>query len=159
MGRLLAVGLVVIAALAVVLVVNGEGPNKPKDEKAAAPPGQSSTVATAPPGQKPETSGEPGGNGAAVGATVRMKDLRFRPSAVSVEVGESVRFVNNDTVAHTVLQDFGPRSGTAAAVDSERIQPGETFSFVVRRNGLIAYVCTLHPTVMTGQILVEKRAD
>lgn len=159
MGRLLAVGLVVIAALAVVLVVNGEGPNKPKDEEAAVPPGQSSTVATAPAGQKPETSGEPGGNRAAVGATVRMKDLRFRPSAVSVEVGESVRFVNNDTVAHTVLQDFGPRSGTAPAVDSERIQPGETFSFVVRRNGLIAYVCTLHPTVMTGQILVEKRAD
>lgn len=159
MGRLLAVGLVVIAALAVVLVVNGEGPNKPEEKEAAAPPGQSRTVETAPPGQRPETSGEPGGQDARIGAKVRMKNLRFRPGAVSVEVGESVRFVNDDDVDHTVLQDFGPRSGKATAVDSERIAPGETFSFVVQRNGLIAYVCTLHPTVMTGQILVEGRAD
>lgn len=160
MGRLLAVGFVVIAALVAVLVVNGEGPNKPEEKEAETPGGrQSSTVAAAPPDQKREPSGEPSSQGAPVGATVSMKNLRFRPGSVSVEVGESVRFVNEDDVAHTVLQDFGPRSGTKAQVDSDRIAPGETFSFVVRRNGLIAYVCTLHPSVMVGQVLAEKRPD
>jgi len=159
MGRLLAVGLIVIAALAVVLVVNGEGPNKPEEKEAESPGRQSSTVATAAPKQQPETSGEPGSHGAPIGATVTMKNLHFRPGAVSVEVGQSVRFVNEDNVAHTVLEDFGPRSGTSPAVDSQLIQPGETFSFVVRSNRLISYVCTLHPTVMVGQVLVEKRAD
>jgi len=159
MGRLLAVGLIVIAALVAVLVVNGEGPNKPEEKEAEAPRGQSSTVAAAAPKQKPQAGGEPGSQGTPVGATVSMKNLRFRPGSVSVEVGQAVRFVNDDDVAHTVLQDFGPRSGTSPQVDSDRIPPGETFSFVVRRNGLIAYVCTLHPTVMVGQVLAEKRAD
>ncbi|MEJ7783619.1 MAG: plastocyanin/azurin family copper-binding protein [Solirubrobacteraceae bacterium] len=159
MGRLLAVGLIVIAALAAVFVVNGEGPNKPEEKEAESSGQQSSTVATAAPKQQPETSGEPGSHGAPIGATVIMKNLHFRPGAVSVEVGQSVRFVNEDNVAHTVLEDFGPRSGTSPAVDSRRIQPGETFSFVVRSKRLISYVCTLHPTVMVGQVMVDKRAD
>ena len=33
MGRLLAAGLVIVAALVAVLVVNGEGPNKPEESR------------------------------------------------------------------------------------------------------------------------------
>jgi plastocyanin len=152
MGRLLAVGVVVIVALVAVLVVNGEGPNKPEETEAAVPEQQSSQVRDPSPAQA-DTS-----DGAAVGATVRMKHLRFAPGAVSVDVGEAVRFVNDDNVAHTIFQDFGARSGQTPAVDSERILPGETYSFTVRDEGLISYVCTLHPSVMSGQILAEKPA-
>jgi plastocyanin len=153
MGRLLAAGLVVIAALVGVLVVNGEGPNKPEETEAAVPV-QASTQVKDPSPPQANTS-----DGAPVGATVRMKNLRFAPAAVSVDVGEAVRFVNDDNVAHTIFQDFGPRSGQTPAVDSDRILPGETFSFTVRGEGLISYVCTLHPSVMSGQILAEKPAN
>lgn len=153
MGRLLAVGLVVIAALIAVLVVNGEGPNKPEEADAAAPAAQSTTVSTAP--AKPDQTAA----GVPVTAIVHMKRLRFSPPQVSIDLGQAVRFVNDDNVAHTVLQDFGPRSGEVAAVDSDRILPGETFEFVPRAVGLVSYVCTLHPSVMHGQILVEKHAD
>jgi plastocyanin len=153
MGRLLAAGLVVVAALVAVLVVNGEGPNKPEESEAGTPAQQSNTVTNPSPARA-----DTGSNGEPIGATVKMKKLRFTPAEVSVDVGEAVKFVNDDNVAHTVLQDFGPRSGEIAAVDSDRILPGETFVFVPRAEGLISFVCTLHPTVMTGQILVEKHA-
>ena len=154
MGRLLAVGLIVCAALVAVLVVNGEGPNKPEEEEANVP-ARESGQAIDPTPEEADTGGEPGGHGAPAAVTVRMKRLAFKPSAVSVDVGEVVRFVNNDNVAHTVFQDVGARSGIPPAVDSERILPGETFDFTVRGKGLISYICTLHPAVMTGQVLAE----
>ena len=92
------------------------------------------------------------------GVTVRMRRLRFVPESVTVQVGQTVHFVNRDNVAHTVFEDLGARSGVTQVVDSKRIPPGGTFDFVPRTKGLIAYVCTLHPTVMVGQILVASPA-
>ncbi|MCW2989528.1 MAG: blue (type 1) copper domain protein, partial [Solirubrobacterales bacterium] len=120
------------------------------------PARQSTTVSDSTPST---ATADTGGKDDKVGATVRMKGLRFSPDAVSIDLGKAVRFVNDDNVAHTVLQDFGPRSGEIAAVDSDRILPGEKFIFVPRTVGLVSYVCTLHPTVMHGQILVEKPAE
>jgi plastocyanin len=162
MGRLLAVGLIVIAALVAVLVTNGEGPNKPEEQQAETPAAVTTTATSPAPAQATGTQSSPGDEPSTdtnkVGATVRMKDLRFKPGAVSVSVGQAVRFVNDDDVDHTVLEDVGPRSGKATAVDSGRIAPGETFEFVVRGNGLVPYICTLHPSVMIGQVLAERPA-
>jgi plastocyanin len=155
MGRLLAIALLVAAVGITIVVVNGPGKDKPEEQEAAAPANQSTKVSTAAPGGGATSNGA-GTKEAPEGTTVHMKDLRFRPESVSVEIGHKVRFVNDDDVAHTVLEDFGPRSGQIAAVDSKRIEPGKSFTFVPTANGLIPYVCTLHPSVMVGQILVEK---
>jgi Plastocyanin len=145
----MAIVLVVAGAGIAVIAVNGPGKDKPEDKDHLTPERQSAHV----------VSGEPDAPASRPGATVTMKDLRFRPGAVSVEVGQAVRFVNRDDVAHTVFQDLGARSGVIPAVDSKRILPGETFEFVPRTHGLVAYICTLHPTVMIGQILVGKPAS
>jgi plastocyanin len=158
MGRLLAIVLVVAAAGIAVVAVNGPGEDKPEEVEARVPDRRSPHVATTDPGQRTAASGSRGRQASKVGATVRMKRLRFRPDSVSLDLGEAVRFVNDDDVAHTVLEDFGPRSGELATIDSKRILPGETFRFVPRSTRLVSYVCTLHPTVMQGQILVEKPA-
>lgn len=145
----MAIVLVVAGAGIAVIAVNGPGKDKPEDKDHLTPERQSAHV----------VSGEPDAPASRPGATVTMKNLRFRPGAVSVEVGQAVRFVNRDDVAHTVFQDLGARSGVIPAVDSKRILPGETFEFVPRTHGLVAYICTLHPTVMIGQILVGKPAS
>lgn len=156
MGRLLAIALVVTAAGISVVVVNGEGENKPKEEIEGTTPARESTEVS---DSAPEERIAPAGRRPArTGATVRMRNLRFLPDAVTVDVGQAVRFVNEDDVAHTVFQDVGARSGIAPLVDSRRIQPGEAFTFVPRTKGLVAYVCTLHPSVMKGQTLVEPPA-
>ncbi len=92
-----------------------------------------------------------------MGATVRMAALRFRPRTVHVRVGEAVRFLNRDDVAHTVSEDVGARSGLIEAFASDRIPPGGSFRYVATTAGDLPFVCTLHPTVMHGVLRVTKR--
>ncbi len=66
-----------------------------------------------------------------------------------------MRFVNRDDVAHTVMEDIGARSGEEPLFESRRIPPGGSFTVVLRTPGTIDYVCTLHPTVMHGRIVVS----
>lgn len=152
MGRLLAIALAVAAAGIAVVAVNGPGIDKPEEKDVRAPQAQSSEVA-----HNPDRSGEDEA-GAPVGATVLMKRLAFGPATSTLRTGQSVRFVNKDNVTHTVIQDFGPRSGLIPQVESERIPPGEDYTFIARTEGEIDYVCTLHPTVMTGRLVVSGAA-
>jgi plastocyanin len=148
MGRLLATALLVAAAGITLVAVNGPGKDKPEAADANAPSQSSATVVPA----EPDTSADK------AGAIVEMKGLRFRPGSVTVQRGQVVRFVNHDNVTHTVFQDLGARSGLSTQLDSKRIPPGGSYDFVPRADGQIAFICTLHPTVMIGQILVEEPA-
>lgn len=153
MGRLLAVGLLVAAVGVAVIAVNGPGTDKPKEADAAAAQRTEARTRASAPGDLITPNGARRG-----GVRVRMQDLRFVPASVSAVRGRPVRFVNVDDVAHTVFEDLGATSGKAGAIDSRRIAPGETFTFTPRRAGVVAFVCTLHPTVMHGRILVEAPA-
>lgn len=153
MGRLLAIGLLVVAAGVTAVVVNGPGTDKPDEMEARVPASESSRGQAVIPDEEiaPSDPAQPG-------IRVRMRRLRFVPEAVTARVGQSVRFVNDDSVAHTVLEDVGATSGKNTAVDSARIAPGETFTFTPTEEGVVPFVCTLHPTVMKGQVLVEPDA-
>ena len=91
-----------------------------------------------------------GGSGAsAPKAEVSMKSLRFHPATLSVRVGETVTWRNDDTTDHNVTATKGERFKSRAfgAVGSYRFTP--------TRAGAIQYVCTLHPG-MEGTLLVRK---
>ena len=153
MGRLLAIGLLVAAAGVAIVVVNGAGTDRPEETEANVPERSSEQTRAA----APEDTVAPNDDGAA-GVRIRMRNLAFAPESVSAEKGDKVLFVNDDDVAHTVYQDLGATSGKTATLDSGRIAPGETFTFTAGADGEIAFVCTLHPTVMQGQVLVEAPA-
>lgn len=154
MGRLLAIGLLVVAAGVTVVVVNGPGTDKPEEEtRAEAPAPDSGRGQAVVPGEEIAAS-----DPAQPGVRVRMRGLRFVPEAVTADVGQPVLFVNADSVEHTVIEDVGATSGKNTAVDSARIAPGETFTFTPTKEGVVPFVCTLHPTVMKGQVLVEPDA-
>lgn len=147
MGRLVAVVLAVAAAGIAVIAVSGPGRDKPAERDARAPGRSATKVAS--------LAGVPAREAAApVGAVVRMRDLAFVPARVRVPAGTRVRFVNDDTVAHTVLQDVGARSGLQPVVATQRIAPGGRADFVPEKPGTIRYVCTLHPGIMRGRIVV-----
>lgn len=157
MGRLLAIALLAAAAGVAIVVVNGAGTDKPEEEEtqAAAPTSTTTAVASDDATGTVDPSAGPSEESVQPGATVRMRRLAFTPTEVSVQQGEAVRFVNDDDVDHTVIQDVGARSGLRPAVDSGTIAPGETYTFVPRSDGEIAFACSLHPSVMLGQVLVE----
>jgi plastocyanin len=82
------------------------------------------------------------------GATVVMKDLKFDPETVTVAVGQTVRWVNEDTIDH----DAAAREG--ADFKSELFGKGESFEWKAERAGKVKYVCTIHPG-MDGTIEVQ----
>jgi plastocyanin len=154
MGRLLAIVLVVAAAGITIVAVNGPGKDKPVRD-ALTPKLESTAVSTTRADGAIVTPGQPVAAAAPVGATVVMKHLAFKPAVVHVRAGQAVRFVNHDDVAHTVFQDVGARSGELPLIESPRILPGRSFTYVAQVPGTLAYVCTLHPSVMTGRIVIS----
>jgi plastocyanin len=85
------------------------------------------------------------GSGAPAGA-VEVGDFFFRPADKRVHVGEVVSWVNTGEQLHTVK---GP--GFA----SHAFGGGQSYRFRFTKAGTYRYICTLHPTLMKGAIVVR----
>ncbi len=90
----------------------------------------------------PGTPGTGGGTGSTT--TIVEKDFRFSPSSVSVQIGDTVVFDNQDTVPHHVVV------GTA---DLGEQQPGKSVSWTADANGTFPLKCLIHASMM-GQVTV-----
>jgi plastocyanin len=78
---------------------------------------------------------------------VTIDSTAFKPSAITVKLGESVVWVNNDPFPHTA-------TSTGAVFDSKPIAAGKSWRFTPRAKGDFPYKCTLHPT-MRGTLHVQ----
>lgn len=74
----------------------------------------------------------------------------FDPPALSVKVGTTVIWTNNDGVAHTVTSG-DPSAGPSGTFDSGLIKPGQTFKYSFTSANATSYFCTVHPW-MTGKV-------
>jgi plastocyanin len=78
---------------------------------------------------------------------VVLKDFMFQPSTLTVKVGATVTWVNQDDEPHTIKSDTGLfKSG---ALDTH-----ESFSFKFDKPGTYPFTCSIHPR-MTGMIVVQ----
>jgi plastocyanin len=93
-----------------------------------------------------ETTEEPSAAGG--GTEVSMKDIKFNPGSVTVNAGDTVTWVNDDSVGHDVTAD-GFKSGDPGAM-----QNGDTFEHTFDAAGKFDYVCTVHPG-MEGSVTVK----
>ncbi|MGI0045928.1 MAG: cupredoxin domain-containing protein [Nitrosotalea sp.] len=76
----------------------------------------------------------------------------FDPASLSVKVGTTVVWTNQDSASHTVTSG-DPSGGPSGTFDSGLIKPGNTFKYTFASAGTTPYYCTVHPW-MTGKILV-----
>jgi plastocyanin len=69
-----------------------------------------------------------GGTGGASGATVTMTANGVSASTVTVSVGQTVTFVNNDTRSHEIASNPHPQHGSCPGIEAGLgvIAPGET---------------------------------
>lgn len=88
----------------------------------------------------------------AAGHQVLMSDYKFGPRTLTIPVGDSVTWVNQDTAPHDVKTTSGP-----ASVHSPMLDKGGTWSHTFTKAGSYGYVCTVHPG-MTGGIVVKAAA-
>ncbi len=77
----------------------------------------------------------------------------FIPNKATVEVGESVTWINKDTASHTVTSGYS-RSGPSDIFDSGLFMPGEKFTYVFEEAGEYPYYCMVHPW-MNGTVIVR----
>lgn len=84
------------------------------------------------------------------GATlVSIYNMAFDAKSITVKVGTTIKWTNNDGVAHTVTSNDG------TSFDSGTIGAGGSFSFTFTHVGTFDYHCTLHSS-MTGKVVVTN---
>jgi len=79
---------------------------------------------------------------------VTIENFKFAPQSLTVPVGTTVTWTNQDEEPHTVAAKDG--SFHSPALDSH-----QTFSYTFQAPGSYDYVCTIHP-FMTGTVVVTK---
>ncbi len=84
------------------------------------------------------------------GSAFPDNDLNFDPSDLTISVGDTVTWMNNDENIHTATSRSAP-----PLFDSETIEAGEEFSVTFTEEGEIRYFCKFHPW-MTGVINVQN---
>ncbi len=81
---------------------------------------------------------------------VRIESMKFVPSVIFVQPGDTVEFVNTDLVPHTVTER------SARAFDSGVINAKTAWRLMIGKAGALEYRCIYHPD-MTGRIVVRGR--
>jgi plastocyanin len=89
-----------------------------------------------------------GGAGAGDVVEIKMKDIQFDPADATVKVGQTVKWVNEDSVDHDVSADNGE-------FKSELFGQGGDFETKLDKAGTVPYVCTVHPN-MKGTLTVTE---
>ena len=72
----------------------------------------------------------------------------FVPNPVNIKVGDSVNWVNNDSIAHTSTANNG------TTFNSGTIAPGGSFKATFNTAGSFQYHCAFHPG-MVGTVTVQ----
>ena len=79
--------------------------------------------------------------------TVAIQDFYFPPAQITIQPGTTVTWTNKGKAPHTVTADDG-------SFDSERLEPGQSFSHTFQNPGTVTYHCEIHP-YMKGSVVVS----
>lgn len=77
--------------------------------------------------------------------TISIKDFVFNPDTLTVKVGDTVTWRNDDGVVHKIKSD---------TFNSDNLKNGDTFKFQFTTAGTYSYSCAIHP-YMTGKVVVQ----
>ena len=77
----------------------------------------------------------------------------FIPSTVTIPIGGTVTWANDDTAAHTSTAG-SPTEGPSGVWDSSLIMAGSSYSATLDEAGTYDYFCMVHPW-MEGTVIVE----
>ena len=105
-----------------------------------------STASEAPPAAAAPSTSTPAAEGEAT--EIGMKGLQFEPKDVTVKVGTTITWKNNEDIPHNVVAEEG------ADFESDTFGKDGTFEFKAEKAGAVKYVCTIHPG-MAGTLTVE----
>jgi plastocyanin len=86
----------------------------------------------------------------AADSAVTIAGFAFTPATVTIQVGDSVTWTNEDSAPHTATAGDG-------SFDTGQLANGASGTATFDTAGTFAYVCSIHPQ-MTGSVVVEAAA-
>ncbi|MBD0322131.1 MAG: cupredoxin domain-containing protein [Aldersonia sp.] len=148
---------IIVAGIAIVAAVSACGGEDAQNDTAESPtttPAATTTTTpatttTEPPSGPTAAEASPNDAEAEVAATIEVRDMRFAPETVTVDVGQTVRWVFADNgVPHAVqgLDDIGMELSSPILRDG-------TWSHTFMAPGTYKYICPLHPQMQATVIV------
>jgi plastocyanin len=95
------------------------------------------------------------GHAVATTTTVKLGEYFFRPKRITIPVGSSVKFVNTGKIEHTVADSTKSGSVLSKVIHPRPLKHGASQTVRFRKRGTVYYVCTFHPALMRGVIVVR----
>lgn len=114
----------------------------------AGPAGTAGAGSPAMPGMDMPTAATGAPAAPVAGNAVSIKNFAFAPAALTVKVGTTVTWTNQDGDAHTVTSQ-----GSGGPLSSAALSTGQNYSYTFTKPGTYAYLCTIHP-FMTATVTV-----
>lgn len=84
---------------------------------------------------------------------VNIQGLQFTPDAITIQVGDTVKWVNGSGITHTVTRDDGPPLFDSGNLVANAEYPF-TFSEPSDDSGFF-YYCRIHGQAMSGTVIVK----
>jgi plastocyanin len=79
---------------------------------------------------------------------VTIADFAFSPASLTINVGDTVTWTNQDSATHTA-------TATDGSFDTGNLAQGASGSITFDTAGTFNYICSIHPQ-MTGTIIVQE---
>lgn len=94
----------------------------------------------------PQTPNSQGAN------QISIKNFAFSPNVLNINAGDTVTWVNNDSVPHRIEGSRIQMSNSE--FQSGDLSNGQSYSFTFNAAGTYDYICSIHPS-MKGKIIVK----
>jgi len=89
------------------------------------------------------------GTAQAAEVQIIISDFAFSPETLTIKVGDTVEFVNEDGIPHS-----GAREGKDG-FDTQVLNQGQSKKITFSKPGEYTYNCSIHPS-MSGKIIVKE---
>ena len=79
---------------------------------------------------------------------IKIDNFNFAPATLTVPVGTTVTWVNQDDVPHKIVSSDGKD------IKSPVLDTDQKFTYTFTKTGTYPYYCSIHPK-MTGKVIVQ----
>jgi plastocyanin len=93
--------------------------------------------------------GIPASASGAASHSVTISGFAFSPSAITITVGDTVTWTNQDVAPHDVTTTDAP-----VAIHSSTMSKGQSWSYTFTRSGRYAYICSIHPDMKATLVVL-----
>jgi plastocyanin len=100
------------------------------------------------PAASPTTTQAPSNPASGGTQEVKIANFAFDPPSLTISVGTTVKWTNEDSAQHTATADDG-------SFDSGQLSKGQSFTFTFTKEGTFTYKCADHAN-MKATIIVTK---